>query len=366
MYYGKINEHDIANGTGVRVSLFVSGCTHHCPGCFNECAWDFKYGEYFTWKEKYRIIELLKPDHIDGLTILGGEPLDPQNLFEVCSIVRDVRGVYDKRKTIWIYSGYTFEELAGRGDYYTQNILELVDVLVDGRFIEAEADVSLPFRGSRNQRIIDVRKSLKKGAAVLLSGKGVPRVEKQPESPKPKKPIHRMTEREKQEAEERKRITEERYEAARLALRERIAQLVEGSGLEKHDVARKFGVSRTVLYAYFRGVNVPGVQTLLKAAECFGVTVGWMLGEREDTGEVPELRPETDRVEFTKQVLQKRLRQLIDERGVTQYAVARDIGVSEHTVCNMMTGYTLPFVHTLIALSEYFGVSVDWLLGMEG
>lgn len=167
MYYGKINDHDIANGIGVRVSLFVSGCTHHCPGCFNEETWDFKYGTYFTWKEKYRIIDLLRRDYIDGLTILGGEPFEPENLCEVCSLVRDVHGIFDKDKTIWIYSGYTYEELADRADFYTNNILELTDVLVDGRYIEAERDVSLQFRGSRNQRIIDMRRTRQRGKIVL-------------------------------------------------------------------------------------------------------------------------------------------------------------------------------------------------------
>lgn len=167
MYYGKINDHDIANGTGVRVSLFVSGCRHHCPGCFNECAWDFKYGETFTWKTKYKILDLLEYDYIDGLTILGGEPLEPENLCEVNSMVRYVRGVFENRKSIWIYSGYTYEELARRAGFYTLNTLELTDVLVDGRFIEAEKDITLKFRGSRNQRIIDVQKTLETGTVVL-------------------------------------------------------------------------------------------------------------------------------------------------------------------------------------------------------
>lgn len=167
MYYGKINEHDIANGTGVRVSLFVSGCRHHCPGCFNECAWDFKYGKFFTWETKYKIIGALAHDYIDGLTILGGEPFEPENLQEVNSLVRDVRGKFGERKSIWIYSGFTYEELVGRADFFTLGILDMTDVLVDGRYIEAERDITLPFRGSRNQRIIDVQRTLERGSVVL-------------------------------------------------------------------------------------------------------------------------------------------------------------------------------------------------------
>lgn len=167
MYYGKINEHDIANGTGVRVSLFVSGCRHHCPGCFNECAWDFKYGEYYTWKTKYHIIDLLKRDYIEGLTILGGEPFEPENLFEVFSLVQKVRGKFQMDKSIWIYSGFTYEELMKREDFFTKSILNLTDVLVDGRYIEAERDITLKFRGSRNQRIIDLDMTMETGNIII-------------------------------------------------------------------------------------------------------------------------------------------------------------------------------------------------------
>ena len=165
MYYGKINDHDIANGTGVRVSLFVSGCRHHCPGCFNECAWDFEYGEPFTYFTIGEILNLLKPDYIDGLTILGGEPFEYYNTSEVLRLIDWVRIKYRHKKTIWIYSGFTFEELIKREDALV--ILHSCDVLVDGRFIEAEKDITLKFRGSRNQRIIDVQKSLETGEVVL-------------------------------------------------------------------------------------------------------------------------------------------------------------------------------------------------------
>lgn len=167
MNYATIKNCDIANGPGVRVSLFVSGCTHRCPGCFNEVAWDFAYGEPFTQETIDYILNLLKPDYIQGLTLLGGEPFEPQNQEAVVELLRQVKKNYPN-KSIWAFSGYLFEKdiLSGRlGD--TAEYLSYLDVLVDGPFIEAKKNLSLRFRGSENQRLIDVPASLAKGETVL-------------------------------------------------------------------------------------------------------------------------------------------------------------------------------------------------------
>ncbi len=170
MNYATIKPCDIANGPGVRVSLFVSGCTHHCPGCFQPETWDFNYGKKFTDKTIWHIISLLAPPYISGLTILGGEPMEPRNMAEVFTLVSAVRHVAPLGKTIWLYTGSTFEELRSRKDFegrLTNEILSKVDVLVDGPFIEAQKDISLVFRGSSNQRIIDLRKTEVAGEIVL-------------------------------------------------------------------------------------------------------------------------------------------------------------------------------------------------------
>ena len=167
MNYATIKNCDIANGPGVRVSLFVSGCTHRCPGCFNEVAWDFAYGEPFTQETVDYILDLLKPDYIQGLTLLGGEPFEPQSQGAVVELLRQVKKNYPN-KSIWAFSGYLFEKdiLSGRlGD--TAEYLGYLDVLVDGPFIEAKKNLSLRFRGSENQRLIDVPASLVKGETVL-------------------------------------------------------------------------------------------------------------------------------------------------------------------------------------------------------
>ena len=167
MNYATIKNCDIANGPGVRVSLFVSGCTHRCPGCFNEVAWDFGYGEPFTQETIEQILGLLKPDYIQGLTLLGGEPFEPQNQGPVVELLRQVKKHYPD-KSIWAFSGYLFEKdiLSGRlGD--TAEYLSYLDVLVDGPFVEAKKNLSLRFRGSENQRLIDVPASLKNGETVL-------------------------------------------------------------------------------------------------------------------------------------------------------------------------------------------------------
>ena len=180
MHYANIKNCDIANGPGVRVSLFVSGCTHHCPGCFNEVAWDFEYGEPFTQQTIDTIRDRLAPDFIRGLTLLGGEPFEPQNQPAVLDLLRQVKTRYPQ-KSVWAFSGYTYEQISsGRlGDWnITQEYLRYLDVLVDGPFIEARKDLSLRFRGSDNQRQIDVPATLAAGHIVLWqdwqgTGKGM-------------------------------------------------------------------------------------------------------------------------------------------------------------------------------------------------
>jgi len=168
--YAAIKNCDIANGPGVRVSLFVSGCTHRCPGCFNEVAWDFAYGEPFTQDTVNAILDMLKPSYIQGLTLLGGEPFEPENQKALLPLLRQVHAAYPD-KSIWAYSGYLYEKdiLAGRlGDRaITEEILGYLDVLVDGPFVQAKKNLSLRFRGSENQRLIDVKKSLETGKTVL-------------------------------------------------------------------------------------------------------------------------------------------------------------------------------------------------------
>ena len=169
MHYANIKNCDIANGPGVRVSLFVSGCTHHCPGCFNEVAWDFAYGEPFTQQTIDKILDMLAPDYIKGLTLLGGEPFEPQNQMPILNLLRQMKARYPK-KTIWAFSGYTYEQItSGKlGDWeVTREYLQNLDVLVDGPFIEARKDLSLRFRGSDNQRQIDVPATLASGQIVL-------------------------------------------------------------------------------------------------------------------------------------------------------------------------------------------------------
>ncbi len=163
MNYGQIYDCDTANGPGLRVSLFVSGCTHQCPGCFNAQTWDFAYGSPYAKETQASIINLLDRAHIHGLTVLGGEPMEPANQPGVRALLEAVRAACPT-KSIWVYSGYTFEELITPGARCftsdTRSILELADVLVDGRFVMAEKDVTLTFRGSRNQRVLDTKASL--------------------------------------------------------------------------------------------------------------------------------------------------------------------------------------------------------------
>ena len=167
MNYAEIKNCDIANGPGVRVSLFVSGCTHRCPGCFNEIAWDFDYGKPFTQETIDQIIAMLKPAYIRGLTLLGGEPFEPQNQGAIVELLRQIKQQLPQ-KSIWAFSGYLFDRdiLSGRlGD--TSEYLRYLDVLVDGPFVEAKKNLSLRFRGSENQRLIDVKASLAAGKVIL-------------------------------------------------------------------------------------------------------------------------------------------------------------------------------------------------------
>ncbi len=170
MNYAEIKNCDIANGPGVRISLFVSGCTHHCKGCFNEVAWDFDYGKPFTQQTIDQILEMLRPGYIRGLTLLGGEPFEPQNQGPIVELLRQIKEKMPE-KSIWAFSGYLFDRdiLSGRlGDWsVTQEYLSYLDVLVDGPFVEARKNLSLRFRGSENQRIIDVPASLAQGKIVL-------------------------------------------------------------------------------------------------------------------------------------------------------------------------------------------------------
>jgi anaerobic ribonucleoside-triphosphate reductase activating protein len=170
MNYAELKINDIANGYGVRVSLFVSGCTHRCPGCFNQEAWDFGYGQPFDQSTVDHILELLEPSFIRGLTLLGGEPFEPQNQPAILELLRQIKAKYPN-KSIWAFSGYLFDRdiLAGRlGDpEITREILSYLDVLVDGPFIQARKNLTLRFRGSDNQRLIDVPATLKRGEVVL-------------------------------------------------------------------------------------------------------------------------------------------------------------------------------------------------------
>ena len=169
MNYATIKSYDIANGPGVRVSLFVSGCEHYCKGCFNSDAWDFSYGEEYTQLTNEQLFEYLNKTYIKGLTILGGEPMHPKNQEQVCEIVKEFRYRYKYvGKDLWIYSGYLYEDLvSGKVGKYSKEILNNVDILVDGPFIEDLKDIGLNFRGSSNQRIIDVKKSISAGKVVL-------------------------------------------------------------------------------------------------------------------------------------------------------------------------------------------------------
>ncbi len=170
MYYGEIKNCDIANGEGVRVTLFVSGCTNHCKNCFQPQTWDFCYGQPFTTETEQTLLSMLAPGYINGLTLLGGEPFEPENQRALLPFLKRVRAALPQ-KTIWSFTGFTWEELHTDGSHprceVTDELLSLLDVLVDGRYEEELHDISLRFRGSRNQRIIDVPKTLACGTITL-------------------------------------------------------------------------------------------------------------------------------------------------------------------------------------------------------
>ena len=170
MNYASIKKTDVANGPGVRVSLFVSGCTHHCPGCFNAETWDFAYGQPYTVETEQEILNALDYEYIRGLSLLGGEPFEDTNRPVVLDLVKKVRARFPE-KTVWCYTGYTFEKDLLRwieeGKTDVQPLLEQIDVLVDGEFIAAQKNLRLRFRGSANQRVINVPDSLKSGKTVL-------------------------------------------------------------------------------------------------------------------------------------------------------------------------------------------------------
>ena len=171
MHYGEIKPCDIANGIGVRVSIFVSGCTNRCKGCFNKQTWDFCYGEEYTRQTEDRLIELLRPDYISGLTLLGGEPFEPENQRELVKLTERVRRELPG-KTVWCYSGFTYEQLKTDGEHcrceVTDRLLDTLDVLVDGKFVEEKKNIRLKFRGSENQRIIDMVKTGENGRVTPL------------------------------------------------------------------------------------------------------------------------------------------------------------------------------------------------------
>lgn len=163
MRYGKINNTDIANGPGVRVSLFVSGCRNRCKGCFNPETWRFDYGNPFTLRTLEEILDALEPQFITGLSILGGDPFEPENIEAITDLCFEAKRFYPN-KTIWVYTGYLYE------DFKDCEIMRYIDVLVDGPFIESEKDFRLAFRGSKNQRIIDVKASRSSGSVKLWEG----------------------------------------------------------------------------------------------------------------------------------------------------------------------------------------------------
>ena len=171
MNYADIKRVDVANGEGVRVSLFVSGCNHHCKGCFNECAWDFNYGNKFTDENINEVINYLDHDHIEGLTLLGGEPLEYINQEGILPLVKRVKERFPN-KNIWCYTGFDFEkdvvEKMSKDNETTKELLNYIDVIVDGKFEEDKKNLKLKFRGSSNQRIIDVKESLKEHKVVQI------------------------------------------------------------------------------------------------------------------------------------------------------------------------------------------------------
>ncbi len=172
MNYAEIKYNDIANGEGVRVSLFVSGCRHQCKNCFNEMAWDFTYGKEFTTEVSEAILKGCEPDYVSGVTLLGGEPFEAENQPELLKFLKKFRSMYP-HKNVWCYSGFTYEELTGekpsrcRTDI-TDEMLSMIDILVDGKFVQELHSMMLKFRGSSNQRLIDLDKTRKQGRIITI------------------------------------------------------------------------------------------------------------------------------------------------------------------------------------------------------
>lgn len=171
MHYGEIKNCDIANGEGVRVTLFVSGCTNHCKNCFQPQTWDFNYGNPFTEETEAELFRLLSPRYIRGLTLLGGEPFEPENQRSLLPFLRKLRRELPE-KTVWAFTGFTWEELHTEGSHprceVTDELLSLIDVLVDGRYVEELKDIGLRFRGSSNQRLLDLNATRASGKLTLL------------------------------------------------------------------------------------------------------------------------------------------------------------------------------------------------------
>ncbi len=171
MNYGEIKKNDIANGLGVRVSLFVSGCRHCCKNCFNSDTWSFSFGKPFTKDTEEEIIEALKPDYVNGFSLLGGEPFEPENQKELLPFLKRIKKEFPN-KDIWCYTGFLLdEEILGdsrANTEFTKEMLSFIDILVDGRFVEELKDISLKFRGSSNQRVIDVKKTLETNEIVWV------------------------------------------------------------------------------------------------------------------------------------------------------------------------------------------------------
>ena len=176
MNFATVKKYDVANGPGVRVSLFVSGCTHRCKGCFNAEAWDFDYGQPYTAKTEEEILSALDHSYIAGLSLLGGEPFDPRNQETVCGLLKKVRARFPQ-KDVWCYTGYTLDKDLKEGGAaytpFTKDMLESIDVIVDGEFVEALKDIKLRFRGSSNQRIIDLKRTRGSGEIKLWLDGGV-------------------------------------------------------------------------------------------------------------------------------------------------------------------------------------------------
>ena len=171
MNYAEIKNLDIANGEGIRVSLFVSGCTHHCKNCFNPETWDFNYGNPFTTDVEDKILTMLEPNHVAGITLLGGEPMDPRNQPALLELLKRIKAKFGDKKNIWSFTGYIFDKDLIKGGRAhceaTDELLSMIDVLIDGPFVEPLKDLNLKFRGSSNQRVINLKETLKQNKIVL-------------------------------------------------------------------------------------------------------------------------------------------------------------------------------------------------------